>query len=153
MSAANNLEAIFPRAKALGILQKLPIFAGLFEEEFDVLLDICNVYRLKAGTVVFKEGDPPKSMYIVMSGKIEISTQKQGVVHVMKTSEILGEMGVITQAGRTATARAMEKIVLLEIKKTDFNFMLGKQPRVSFIIMKNIAASLAERLAAETKKS
>jgi CRP/FNR family transcriptional regulator, cyclic AMP receptor protein len=148
----SKLDAIFSTEKAMAILQKLPTFTGLFDEEFGTLLDVCQVHKLKDKTVVFREGDPSNSMYITLSGKIIINVKAVGVVHVMQTGEILGEMGVITKQGRSATAIASGPIVLLEIKKSDFNLILGKQPRVSFVIMRNIAKILAERLMKQQEK-
>jgi len=149
----SKLDAIFPKDKAVAILQKLPTFTGLFDEEFETLLDVCQVHKLKDKTVIFRENDPSNSMYITLSGKIIINVEAVGVVHVMQSGEILGEMGVITKQGRSATAIASGSIVLLEIKKSDFNLILGKQPRVSFIIMRNIAKILAERLIRQQETS
>jgi CRP/FNR family transcriptional regulator, cyclic AMP receptor protein len=142
----SKLDDIFPTKKAMTILQKLALFNGLFDEEFNILLDVCQVHKFKDKSIICREGEPSNSMYITLSGKIVIDIESFGTVHVIKTGEILGEIGLITKQARSATATASGPIVLLEIKKSDFNLILEQEPRVSFIIMRNIAKILAERL-------
>ena len=68
-----------------------------------------NARQLKSGQVLFNEGDNADCAYIVEEGKLEISTSSEGQVVIIThlgAGEIVGEMGVIDSAPRTATARA-----------------------------------------------
>ncbi|MBT4837225.1 MAG: cyclic nucleotide-binding domain-containing protein [Methylococcales bacterium] len=141
------LHSGFSIAKATGLLQKLPLFQGMFNDEFGVLLDYCNICQFSRDKIIFKENDVAESMFIVLKGRVEVSCQKKGVLRIMEQGEVLGEIGIIMKIGRTATAKSYsDELILLEIKKTDFDFILGKCPRASYIIMKNMAKFLAERL-------
>lgn len=65
----------------------------------------------QAGDVVFREGDPVDHAYILEKGAIEISVERGGqsvVICELGPGAILGEMAVIDQATRTATAKAIE---------------------------------------------
>ena len=76
--------------------------------------------QLDAGQIVFEEGDPPTSAYLVESGRIEILTVKDGVpmvLSVLGPGDLLGEMAVIDDAPRTATARALTDAVLIEVDR------------------------------------
>lgn len=144
---SNSIDKIFSRIKATGILKKVPLFHGMFNDEFDLLFDICLIHRVGPNKVIFSEGDPSESLYVVLSGKLAVFTKQNGMIHMMEQGELLGEMGIVLQISRTATAKSLDEVViLLEIRKKDFDFILGKKPRVSFIIMKNLAKSLAKRL-------
>ena len=44
----SSIDRVFTRSKALSLLKTLPLFKGLFNEEFNVLLDICQVHRCEA---------------------------------------------------------------------------------------------------------
>ena len=77
-----------------------------------------------AGDIVFREGDPPTSAYLVESGQIEILTVKEGVpmvLSVLGPGDLLGEMAVIDDAPRTATARALNDASLIEVDRAQIN--------------------------------
>lgn len=76
--------------------------------------------ELKPGDELFREGDPPTSAYLIESGDIEISTMReQRVVKLAKLGpgDLLGEMAVIDDSPRTATATALTDCALLAIDK------------------------------------
>ena len=80
--------------------------------------------HLVAGDVVFEEGDPPTSAYLIESGRIEIVTVRDGapmVLSVLGPGDLLGEMAVIDDAPRTATARALDDAVLIEVDRAQIN--------------------------------
>jgi EAL domain-containing protein (putative c-di-GMP-specific phosphodiesterase class I) len=80
--------------------------------------------HLVAGDVVFEEGDPPTSAYLIESGRIEIVTERDGapmVLSVLGPGDLLGEMAVIDDAPRTATARALGDAVLIEVDRAQIN--------------------------------
>jgi hemolysin D len=71
------------------------------------------VYR--AGQVIFREGDPSDRAYVVVSGRVEITKAgEEGALRigVLKAGDLLGELGVLGDAPRSATARALEHTVL-----------------------------------------
>ena len=55
-------------------------------------------------------------------------------------------MGVITETPRSATAIAADESRLLLIEKFDFDVLLGKNPRLGYVIMRNVVKNLSERL-------
>ena len=80
--------------------------------------------QLAAGDVLFEEGDPPTSAYLIESGRIEIVTEREGapmVLSVLGPGDLLGEMAVIDDAPRTATARALGDAVLIEVDRAQIN--------------------------------
>ena len=80
--------------------------------------------QLAAGETVFEEGDAPTSAYLVESGRIEILTVKDGVpmvLSVLGPGDLLGEMAVIDDAPRTATARALTDASLIEVDRAQIN--------------------------------
>ncbi|HET6468913.1 MAG TPA: cyclic nucleotide-binding domain-containing protein, partial [Geminicoccaceae bacterium] len=71
------------------------------------------VYR--AGQVIFREGDPSDRAYLVVSGRVEITKAgEEGALRigVLKAGDLLGELGVLGDAPRSATARALEHTVV-----------------------------------------
>lgn len=76
--------------------------------------------QLKPGDLLFREGDAPTSAYLIETGEVEISTTRDQrfikLAH-LGPGDLLGEMAVIDESPRTATARAVSECTLLAIDK------------------------------------
>jgi len=134
------------RARAINTLKKIPVFSGLQEDEYEEFLSICKVSAIKQGEAIFHENDASEGMYILLSGEVEMHTKSSGCVYVMKPGDLFGEIGVISQKRRTASAIAGENSTLLDLRKEKFDFLLGRDPVLSSKVMRNVAKVLAERL-------
>lgn len=134
------------KLKIIRVFKKLPIFYGLRENEYDFLRSICSHTSFLAEDIVFAEGDGSPCLYILLTGKVVLKTDKGGVIHTLNPGDIFGEIGLITQQKRTATAVADTDVTLLLIKGEDLNLVLGRQPRISSIIMRNITQHLASHI-------
>lgn len=139
-------ESLISRSRAIRALEKLAIFRGISEEECAQLLAICHGAAFEAGRRIFNEGDPSFSLYILISGAVEIHADGMERLHTMRPGEPFGEMGMICQIPRTAAALATEASVTLRIDKDELDIFLGKFPRIGYILMKNIAETLSQRL-------
>ncbi len=134
------------RIKAVKILKKIAVLSGLQEKEYQTVLAMCSSTVAKKGEILFEQGDDGSSMYILLSGEIDINVEGVGTVHVMKAGEILGEIGLVKNISRTAGAVIKEDCVLLELYSEILHQVVKKQPRVGYIIMRNVARILADRL-------
>lgn len=79
--------------------------------------------RFGAGELIFSEGDTPTGAFLIESGRIEISTTQFGerrVLGELGPGMLLGEMAVIDDSSRTATARAITSCQLTRIDATQF---------------------------------
>lgn len=139
-------EKVIARAKAVNILKKLPVFQGLSEPEYYKVLAMCTSTVAKADETLVQQGDNGDSLFVLLSGEIEINVKNKGVVHTMRSGEILGEIGLVLSAPRTASAIIKKDSVLLHLKARTFHEVAQKHPHVGYVIMKNIASILAERL-------
>lgn len=64
----------------------------------------------KAGEVIFKEGDPPGAVYIIISGEVEVFKEHEGesaAVAILDRDSVFGDMSLISQAPRSASVRAL----------------------------------------------
>lgn len=141
-----DINQYLNKDNAILILKKITLFNGLFDNEFKVLLDICQIGFYEIGESIFNENDGAKSLFVILKGKVGFSTESKGVIDVFGKGDVFGEMGVITSNNRVANALSLsDELVVLEILKGDFDLLLGRSPRISYIIMKNMASELAER--------
>jgi CRP-like cAMP-binding protein len=99
------------------------------------------------GDVLFLEGDAPDSLHVVLSGRIAIvmsaeADNRESVVALMDAGDLFGELGLLDEGPRSATARALEPTVVLEIPYGPVRTLFEADP--SFVW--NAARMLASRL-------
>jgi serine/threonine protein phosphatase PrpC len=79
---------------------------------------LCQIEEYKAGSVIVQEGTEGETLYIVARGTLEILIKGQFIAY-KKPGEFIGEVTLIQQGKRTATAVAKEDVVLLSLKRQD----------------------------------
>lgn len=148
----NNVDPTEVKRKIIRLLKKISLFGGLYDDEFIPLCDICSGQLAKKNNYFFHEGDHSRSMFVLLSGEVTLSTENKGRIYKLMPGEMFGEIGMITQNLRSATAQAGSDCAVLEISNADYSMLLGKNPRVSSIIMRHIAESLAKHIVRMNEK-
>jgi len=95
----------------------------------------------EAGEIIFREFDMGAEMYVVLEGQVELRIGDK-VVDTMGPGEPFGEMALIDQAPRTATAIAMTDCKLAVISEKRFLFMVQTTPHFAQRLMKVMADRL-----------
>ncbi len=101
--------------------------------------------QLAGEEVVFHEGDHGEEMFVIQSGRIRITKAFGGEERVLAElgpGEFFGEMAILNNEPRNATARAVSPSVLLVYDKDTFEQMLMNNPNVAV----RMVHKLAERL-------
>lgn len=94
-----------------------------------------------AGRSVMKEGEPGLSMYIVMRGKVAV-TIKGTVVERVGAGGVFGEMALVDQSPRAASAAAEEESLLLAISRNDFLTLVKTRPDFAVSLLKAVSERL-----------
>lgn len=98
--------------------------------------------------MIIEENTPADRFYIICRGKIEIfklfEDGERFVLGVHSDGEFFGEMAILDEGLRSATARALTPTTLLEITRPDFETLLYKSPLLAFSIMKALSSRLRE---------
>ncbi len=100
---------------------------------------------LKAGDVVFREGDDARTMFVIRRGKVRITKRVRGgekTFAVLGPGEFFGEMAILNQQPRSATATATEETTLLEVDARRFETMLTKQAEIAVRMIQKMARRL-----------
>jgi CRP-like cAMP-binding protein len=95
----------------------------------------------EAGEAIFREFDMGAEMYVVIEGEVELTIGTR-VVETLGPGAIFGEMALIDQAPRTATAVATTATKLAVIPEKRFLFMVQTTPHFALHIMKVMADRL-----------
>jgi CRP-like cAMP-binding protein len=100
-----------------------------------------------AGDHVFREGDLGTEMFIVHEGKVEILKEMQGEpkqLAVLEKGDFFGEMAILEDLPRTASARALTDVKLLHINGSTFDQMLRSNPEIAVRMMRKLSRRLRE---------
>jgi CRP/FNR family cyclic AMP-dependent transcriptional regulator len=99
------------------------------------------------GTILFNEGEPGKDMFVLQSGKISISKKVRDVEKVLAVlgpGEFFGEMAIISNKPRNATATVTEDAKLLVIDPKTFEAMIRGNAEIAVRMIKKLAERLSE---------
>jgi CRP-like cAMP-binding protein len=100
----------------------------------------------EAGTVLFREGEPGDFMYVIQSGEVEIRRtigDVERVLAVLPAGEFFGEMALINQVPRSATAVVRRPSRLLVIEARTFEAMIRGKTEIAVRMIKTLAARLS----------
>ncbi len=98
-----------------------------------------TVIDFPAGAVIFREGDPPRSMYVVLKGEIELSAKRKATER-MREGQTLGAVSLVDEKPRTATARAVEPCELALLDKEAFRFMVKRAPHIVWSVLDELGS-------------
>src|SRR5687768_11111819 len=99
------------------------------------------------GTVLFQEGEPGKDMFVVQAGRISISKKVRDVEKVLAVlgpGEFFGEMAIISNKPRNATAAVTEDAKLLVIDPKTFEAMIRGNSEIAVRMIEKLAERLSE---------
>ena len=95
----------------------------------------------KAGEVIFKEGDEADQLFAIKSGEIAIQFGNRTLAE-LSANSIFGEMALIDDAPRSATAVAKTDVELVPISEKQFLFLVSQTPFFALKVMRVLARRL-----------
>jgi CRP/FNR family transcriptional regulator, cyclic AMP receptor protein len=132
------------------VLSSSPLFDMLSDQELESVAHLSRLRRFTAGQTVFEEGELGDSVYVIVSGEVELlhrdSAGRQRTLKVLSSPECFGEMSLIDKEYRSATVRAKTDAELLLLSAENLTtFREQHRDGFTFVVM-NIAKVLAARL-------
>jgi CRP-like cAMP-binding protein len=103
--------------------------------------------KIPAGTVLFNEGDRGEEMYILQSGRVKISKKIRGVEKTLATlekGEFFGEMAILNDKPRSASAETIEECEMLMIDRKTFDALIRGNAEIAVRFIKRLADRLRE---------
>jgi CRP/FNR family cyclic AMP-dependent transcriptional regulator len=102
---------------------------------------------LPAGEIIFRENEPGQDMYIIQKGSVKITKKVRNIektLVVLGRGEFFGEMSILNDKPRSASALTAEECELLVIDRRTFEAMIKGNPEIALRIIKKLAARLQE---------
>ncbi|MBI2362553.1 MAG: cyclic nucleotide-binding domain-containing protein [Elusimicrobia bacterium] len=131
-------------------MRGLALCEGLSERELGYLLQSFHIRVYNEGEALFLEGDIGRALFIVESGKIELSKHgadgKTQRLAELGTGALFGEMALLEQLPRSASATAVEPSTLMLLYRSKLDEILHYHPRIGVSVMRHLARLLSARL-------
>jgi CRP/FNR family cyclic AMP-dependent transcriptional regulator len=100
--------------------------------------EACPVIGVPAGEAVFRQGELGATMYVILSGRIEMVNGDR-MIESLGAQEAFGMMSLIDALPRTATALASEDAQLAVIDGKKYQFMLHELPSFAVFLIQTLA--------------
>jgi uncharacterized membrane protein len=130
------------------LLAAVPLFERLDEEERALLAAQLDDVSFESGQVVFKRGDPGGSIFIVVSGAVEIfvdDTVGQRVVfELARNGDFFGELSLLDGDPRSASAVATEPTRTVRLDRNDLELLFKRHPTAAMDVLAVIGKRLRE---------
>jgi CRP/FNR family cyclic AMP-dependent transcriptional regulator len=132
------------------LFAQIPLFQGLADEDREALAARLTEKSFRSGDIVFSQGDPGSSMYVVQSGAVQVylpsADRDAPPVHLkdLRTGEYFGELALFDDKARSASVRAMVDTVLLELTREELAEHLGRSAKAAMTILSLMSERLRE---------
>ena len=132
------------------ILRTIPLFAELTQRELKVLESAVHRRTYHAGETIFVETEPGVGMYVIQSGKVRIVLNHKDenpiVLAELEPGDFFGEMALLGNMTRSATAIASDRVELIGFFHPDLLEIINLHPLIGAKIALGLSRTLAERL-------
>ena len=137
---------MIPLIEKVMILKGSQLFRDFPGNELAGIASLAEVVHLEKGDQVFRQGDPGDAFYMVVRGAIRI-TRDSHELAVLGPREGFGEMAILDQETRSASATAAETSTLLKVDRDSFDRLIEQNPAVARGIYRVLNRRLRNTLA------
>ena len=139
-------------ADAQALLKQIPIFTDLDDDSLALIVSRGRKLTFRKGTILMSEGETGECMYVIQSGLVKIYVSDEDgnelILFVEGPGSYIGEISLLDDAPRTASAVTLEKTQVLVISKTAFIDCVTLNPEIAFKTIR--AMTLRLRRATDT---
>ena len=138
------------------ILAQIDLFNSVPQTHLRRVVELGVEEQYKAGATVFGEGSPGDKFYLIVEGAVRISRMVAGMgeeaLAVLHTGAYFGEMSLIDDAPRSATAMCHERCRLFVVNRKDLEDLLFVDRDLAYELLWNWVRTLSRRLRATNDK-
>jgi PAS domain S-box-containing protein len=131
------------------LLRKILIFSKLDSDSLGAIVPLFKKRTYHHGDVLFRENTFGDKLYIIIDGEVEI-TKREKIgeettrLALRRKGDIFGEMSLLDEEPRFASAKAAKETQVLELSKSNFLTMLSDNPLVAYQIMRVLSSRLRQ---------
>lgn len=127
-------------------LRSIQFFSEMSNRDLRMVSRFAATKKHGKGDIIIREDKVADTFYIIQKGKVAITKKfedgEEMVLAVHQAGDFFGEMALLDEGPRSASAVALEPTVLLEISRLDFSILLKKAPLLAYAMMRELSARL-----------
>ncbi|MFH2093914.1 MAG: cyclic nucleotide-binding and patatin-like phospholipase domain-containing protein [Pseudomonadota bacterium] len=126
-------------------LRKVPLFSSIPAEQIQKIAVCFDFFSFKKDEIIFEQGDPSDSMYIIRSGAVIVHTKNKdaGFQTELKRGDFFGEMALVSDLPRNATIKTSLDTTVFQLKKKDFDHLLSENRHIGLFLSRLYARRLS----------
>ncbi len=127
------------------LLRNIPMFSNIEPSKLKLLAFTSERLTFGDGDLLFNEGDPGDSAYIIVDGTADVLIDTpSGAITVAQfgRNDIVGEIAILCDVPRTASVKATTKLETMVISKDLFFRLIMEFPQIAVAIMRELAERL-----------
>ena len=128
------------------LFHETTLFASLDNQALEAIVSAGQDLQLNRGDVLFREGETPDELFLVVSGRIAIANKsidgRESMVALMEEGDLFGEMGLFDGRGRSAEARALETSVVTAVPYGPVRAVYENDPSLLWKVVDMLAGRL-----------
>lgn len=122
----------------LALIRSVPMFASCDDREIERIGMLAEEVDLPAGRVLFSQGDNASELFIVVSGQVRV--ERDGAVLAMRgPGEFFGEIALVSEGTRTASATCETDCRLFVLVHRDFHSLMDEFPNLKMRVLETLA--------------
>ncbi len=122
------------------------LFRGMADADLELIAPMLRQRRFKSGETIFHEGDPGDAMHVIASGRAKISIESEegdeAILVTLGPGEVFGELVLLDEAPRSATAVAVEPTVTYILTQPAFDPLMADNAAFRAAILRNLIGDL-----------
>jgi CRP-like cAMP-binding protein len=131
--------------RTAGRLRTIPMFAGLSPDQIAELLSICAKISYRKGLTVFRNGEEPREMFVLVQGRLKVTFPDGTETGSYSPSGIVGGLGLVTKEKRTASVEAAADSILLVFRREELEALFERDHALHTKVLTNIISDLVSR--------
>jgi CRP/FNR family transcriptional regulator, cyclic AMP receptor protein len=127
----------------LELLRRTPLLADLKQHDLEEVGRLADEVDAKAGKVLMREGEPGREFFVIVDGAVRIERGGK-LLRTMGPGEFLGDIALVVERPRTATATVEKDTSLLVLGHREFHSLLDQFPSIRISVLESIALRLRD---------
>ena len=128
------------------MFDNIPLFTGLGKKELDIIAQHTLAKTFPAHAILLQEGESSDSLFIILYGKVKIyvcdEEGDEAILNIQGAGDYFGEMALLDEAPRSASAMTMESTRVAIMTKSAFKSCLASHPDIAY----NLIRTLTQRV-------
>jgi len=138
-----------PELDRIQFLKTVPFFDQLSNRQLKSVSDIIFERTYETNESIFEEGQPGAALFLILDGKIAIEICRETSttrLAVLDRGAFFGEMALLDETPRSATARALERTRTLALYRNDLNGLVQRDAKTACQSYRSLAGMIGDRL-------